>query len=238
MRRIDENIKKDVVDQLYWDNRVNVANIKINVQAGEVIMDGTVPTYSARNAVVQDVKMIEGVTRIKNRLVVTPPAFSARLGDQEVEKRIRTALAWNADIHSMDIEVSMKDRTAILTGVVDEYWKKWKAEEIALEVNGVVNVENSLTIVTTKNFWDKDIAKGIEHALRRNAEINAQNITVQVERGKVILTGIVPSWFAHSEAERCAAHTAGVVDVENKIIVEHHKMVQDYDNNVPSRDLQ
>jgi osmotically-inducible protein OsmY len=222
MRPTDEKIKRDIVDQLYWDNRVNVANIETKVRAGQVAISGKVPTYSARLAVDQDIKMIDGVTHVENNLVVLPPSSTILPDDKEIEKQVDTALAWNADIYSMDIEVVMNDKVVTLTGTVDEYWKKWKAEKIASEVNGVADVVNNLTIVTTKNFWDKDIAQDVEQALKRNVHIDAQNITVKVDRGKTILTGVVPSWFAHSEAEKCAAYTAGVIDVENNIIVKHH----------------
>jgi len=222
MRPTDEKIKRDIVDQLYWDNRVNVANVKTKVHAGQVVISGEVQTYSARLAADQDIKMIDGVTQVENKLVVLPPTSTILPEDEEIEKRVETALAWNADIYSMDIEVTVNEKVVNLRGTVNEYWKKWKAEKIASDVNGVRNVVNNLTIVTTKNFWDKDIAKDIEQALKRNIHIDAENVTVKVERGIATLTGVVPSWFAHSEAEKCAAFTAGVIDVENDIIVKHH----------------
>jgi osmotically-inducible protein OsmY len=47
--------------------------------------------------------------------------------------------------------------------------------------------------VTTKCFWDKDIATDIEQALKRNNHVDAESITVEVERGKATLSGVVPS---------------------------------------------
>jgi osmotically-inducible protein OsmY len=227
MKRLDENIKKDVIDQLYWNKRVNIADIKIKVSGGEVTMMGSVPTYSARIAAAHDIEMIEGVTNIENKLVVTPRA-SMLPDDSQIQKRTMTALAWNADIHSMDIEIAVQDGVVTLKGTVDEYWKKWEASDVVSNVNGVTDVINNLAIVNTQSFWDKDIAKEVEQALKRNSHIDSQNITVKVDRGKVTLTGVVPSWFAHSEAEKCAAYSSGVLDVENLIIVEHHGTVRDH----------
>jgi len=66
MPRIDENIKRDVVDQLYWDSRVNAADIKVTVFDGVVTLSGFVNTSNARYSAASDTWMSEGVTEVNN----------------------------------------------------------------------------------------------------------------------------------------------------------------------------
>ena len=46
MKRLDENIKKDIVDELYWDNRIDASQVNVTVNDGIVTLSGSVPTYS------------------------------------------------------------------------------------------------------------------------------------------------------------------------------------------------
>jgi hyperosmotically inducible protein len=54
MARTEEQIKRDVVDQLYWDNRVDASDVTVEVSNGTVTLRGTVPTYFASTAALND----------------------------------------------------------------------------------------------------------------------------------------------------------------------------------------
>lgn len=45
-----QRIRQDVLDELAWDSRVDVANVEVEVDGGTVRLAGTVPHYSARQA--------------------------------------------------------------------------------------------------------------------------------------------------------------------------------------------
>jgi BON domain len=64
-----------------------------------------------------------------------------------------------------------------------------------------------------------EIKRKIQEAFRRNAEIDANRITVEARGGEVILKGTVRSWIEREEAERVAWSAPGVIKVEDRIIV-------------------
>ena len=217
MPRIDENIKRDVVDQLYWDSRVNAADIKVAVFDGVVTLSGFVNTSNARYSAASDTWMIEGVTDVNNDLRVIYKAEMNLPTDMQIKSQAENTLLWNEDIDSSKIEVSVSEGIVTLTGTVNSLWKKWEAEQTVYRNFGVISVENHLTIVPTTSIVDQDIAEDIENALDRNYYIDAEDVSVKVDRGVVTLMGDVKSTFARTQAEEIALYTTGVMDVKNEL---------------------
>lgn len=217
MPRIDENIKRDVVDQLYWDSRVNAADIKVAVLDGVVTLSGFVNTSNARYSAASDAWMIEGVTDVNNDLRVIYDSEMNLPTDMQIKSQAENTLLWNEDIDSTKIEISVSEGNVTLTGTVDSLWKKWEAEQTVYRNFGVISVENHLTIVPTTSIVDQDIAEDIEKAMDRNYYIDAEDISVKVDRGIVTLMGDVKTTIARTQAEDIALYTAGVMDVENEL---------------------
>ncbi|MFO8037246.1 MAG: BON domain-containing protein [Anaerolineales bacterium] len=219
MNRKDETIKKEVVDQLYWDNRVDADDVTVHVDNGVVTLKGTVPTHGARSSAVTDTWMIDGVTSVEDKIDVEISPTLEIPTDAEIRHNIENILSWNTDIDVMDIDVTVEGGVVTLEGTVDEYWKKWKAVELVSDVSGVIDVIDEMTVVPTGSFIDQDIAETINDALNRNLYIDAEDITVEVEHGKVTLTGVVPTNFVRSKAGDIASYTAGVIEVHNNLVV-------------------
>jgi osmotically-inducible protein OsmY len=64
-----------------------------------------------------------------------------------------------------------------------------------------------------------DVKAKIEAALKRNAILDAQQIKVQADGGKVTLRGNVRSWAERDEAEAAAWAAPGVNEVTDFIAV-------------------
>jgi osmotically-inducible protein OsmY len=217
--RTDELIKKNVVDQLYWDYQVDASDVQVEVSEGQVILTGTVPSYTALNAAATDAWEIADVKRVTNLLAVRFPSTFSVPTDGEIEDRAKVALAWNPDVYSVNIDVSVAGGVVKLEGTVDAYWKKWKAENLVSDLRGVTDIENHLAVVPTESRVDQDIAEDIEAALARNLYIDAEKVTVKVEYGKVRLSGSVPTYYARARAYDAAVNTVGVIEVVNEILV-------------------
>jgi osmotically-inducible protein OsmY len=219
MIRTDQEIKRDLIDELYWDYRVDTSDVKAEVSDGKVTLTGTVPSYSARSAAAAAAWGIDGVGGVTNLLTVRFPPTYVVPTDAEIKTSAERTLAWNPDVYSADIDVTVSGGVVRLEGTADAYWKRWKAEDLVSNLNGVVDVENHLAVVPSENFIDRDIAQDIEAALERNQYINAENVTVKVEDGEVTLTGTVSSYYARGKACDAAAFTPGVLTVDNHIVV-------------------
>ena len=64
-----------------------------------------------------------------------------------------------------------------------------------------------------------EIKRKIQEAFKRNAEVDANRITVEANGSEVILKGTVRSWIEREEAERVAWSAPGVTKVEDRIVV-------------------
>ena len=217
--RTDIQIEQDVRQELIWDDRVNAADITVSVVNGEVTLSGTVPNYTQRGLASADAWRIAGVTDVNNLLTVSIPTTIIVPADQEIRSNVENTLRWNTDVDSSNIDVTVNNGIVTLEGTVGAYWEKWRAENLASALGGVVMVENHLTVVPTESYTDQRIAEDIESALDRNLYVIAEDITVEVEKGVVTLTGTVPTYNARLEAYSAAINTLGVLQVKNNIVV-------------------
>lgn len=217
MTLTNEKLKKDVIDQLYWDSSVDASQIKVEVADGVVTLTGTVPSYGNRIAAESDAWAVRGIRDVRNDLIVRLDPPETPQTDADIQRNVSSLLAWTPDIVGLDIQVTVQNGEVTLEGVVDQFWKKWKAENLVHNLSGVIDVVNHLTVVPTEDVVDKEIAMQIENALDRDAHMFADEVTVEVEDGKVSLTGTVPSWYARWRAFDIAAVTPGVTHVDHEL---------------------
>ncbi|MBD3362847.1 BON domain-containing protein [Candidatus Dojkabacteria bacterium] len=215
-----EKIKKDVVDNLYWDTRIDASDIEVEIEKGQVTLKGTVPSYSARSAAASNALSIRDVTSVVNNLTVEYPSAVTVPSDSDIKDNVESSLLWDTDIDSTKIDVSVSGGIVTLEGEVDSFWKLYRAESDA-DLTGVIDIVNKLAVVPTESIVDKDIAEDVVNALSRNISVNVDDVNVKVKDGKVTLTGTVPTSTASTAAENSAYFTLGVTDVDNQLIVSY-----------------
>lgn len=212
----DELMDKEIVDQLFWDVRVNAADVAVTVEDGCVTLSGKVPSVHTKYVAAEDAYSVNGVKSVKNFLTVEYPKIPT---DKDMKEGVEDTLGWDFDLDARKITVSVHNGKVKLLGTVDEYWKKLLAEDDAFRINGVTDIRNELAIVSTGKWSDEMIAKDIEEALRRNASVEVNDINVKVAKGNVTLSGMVPNWFARTAANSSALYSTGVKSVDNIITI-------------------
>lgn len=214
--RSDNDIRRDVEDELRWDPDIDATDIAVSVNNGVVTLAGFVRSYMQKYEAENDAKRVAGVVAVANDIEVRLPNIDERPApdiarDAVAHVKSELPYAWDG------IRVVVKSGWLTLEGEVEWYYQKERAEEAVRRVRGVIGVTNSIQV--KPRVAPMEIRRKIEEALRRAAEVDASRITVETNGGEVILRGSVRSWAERQEAERAAWAAPGVWKVDNRIIV-------------------
>ncbi|HDR73802.1 MAG TPA: BON domain-containing protein [Methanoculleus sp.] len=215
----DEEIKKRIVDDLYWDASIDASKVEVTVDNGWVTLNGMVPSYAARARATDAACRIPDVIEVDNNLLVRYPPEAAVPADADIKQNVLYNLAADPDMDTTDIRVSVRAGTVTLEGSVDAYWKRHEAQWHACRARGVCDIVNELAVVPTRSIADRAIADDVEAALERSARVDVEEVTVEVVDGIVTLTGRVPDWSARRAAVDAVAFTGGVVDVIDLLVI-------------------
>jgi len=213
----DLEIEAMVRDQLYWDSRVEEKRIQVEVEDAVVTLSGQVDSAVEMRAAVNDARKIPSVRFVENQLLVSLPQPSSE--DRVLAAAIRSVLNLNQEIDVSELDITVRAGEAVLEGSVDSLAEKLKAEELAGEVRGVVNVVDKIVVVPTEKILDQAIAEDIVARIDVDPNVRVEDVHVIVEQGKVTLSGIVLSPAARNAAEQAAVQTHGVTEVDNRIVV-------------------
>ena len=139
--------------------------------------------------------------------------------DNELRRDIERELEWEPSIDERPIGVSVVDGVVTLTGEVDSYAEKWKAERTAERVSGVKAIANKLEVRLSGQRSDTDLAEAAVHALKWNVMVPSDQVKVEVENGWVKLVGTVNYDYQRRAAERAVRNLPGVRGISNLIVV-------------------
>lgn len=214
--KTDLQLKNDVLDELEWEPSINAAEIGVAVKDGIVTLTGSVAHLPEKWQAERATQRVIGVKAIANEIEIHL-SDEHRRSDADIARAAVNALNANVQVPANQIQVTVEHGWITLAGVVEWYYQKQAAYAAVHGLLGITGISNVLTIrpkVTALMVKDK-----IEDALKRNADVDAQAITVETHAGKVILRGKVHTWSHRSEAARAAWSAPGVKEVDNQIEV-------------------
>src|SRR5580704_14436767 len=214
--RSDSDIKRDVEDELRWDPDLDATDIAVTVKNGVVTLAGFTRGYSDKVEAEAAAKRVQGVVGLANDIEVRLPSFDQR-PDPEIARDAVTAMQTEVPLLAERIKAIVRNGWVTLEGEAEWDFQRARAERAVRRVKGVKGVTNS--ILLKPRVQPAEIKRKIEEAFRRNAEIDANRITVEAHDGEVILKGTVRSWAERQEAERAAWSAPGVKRVDDRITI-------------------
>ncbi|UFW46324.1 MULTISPECIES: BON domain-containing protein [Bradyrhizobium] len=214
--RSDREIERDVREELNWDPDLDAEDIAISVKDGVVTLAGFTRSYSDRLEAERAAKRVAGVHAVANDIEVRLPSIDQR-PDPDIARDAIASLKAQLPISYENIKVIVKDGWLTLEGTVEWQYQKTTAENAVRKVKGVKGVTNVISL--KPKVEPTDIQRRIQEAFKRNAEVDANRITVETHGSEVILKGTVRSWIEREEAERVAWSAPGITRVEDRIVV-------------------
>ena len=168
-------------------------------------------------------------------LAMSNAAVADNITDARQETQIWTTYVLSPYLRAHDIQVSVHNGKAILTGKVDEDVNKSLAKQIALGVTGIKEVDNQIIVeadyVPPKRsersygdvIDDATITAAVKSKLLWSKHTNGLAVDVDTKNGRVTLQGTADSNAASELARNLALNTRGVVSVRNKLVVDDKK---------------
>ncbi len=214
--KCDKELQQDVLDELAWEPGVDVEDIGVIVKDGVVTLTGSVDSYYEKLSAMNAAKRVAGVKALAVEIEVGLPGMSERT-DADIARAAENALAWDTSVPEDRIKVTVEQGWITLDGKVDWNYQKRAAEDAVHYLTGVKGISNQIAITPTQKVSPAEVKANIEKALKRNATLEAQRITVTATGAKVTLSGSVRSLADREEAERAALNAPGVFEVEDVI---------------------
>lgn len=238
----DGEIEQAVEDAMLYDPRVNSLKVQTDVDNGFVTLRGKVDSLEAKRAAAHDARNTVGVAGVTNRLRIdlsTPTS-------EEIENRVEESFLRDPYVERYEIGVEVIDGTAYLTGEVDTYYEKTRADDLAARVYGVTRVSNDIDVDQDTHpliydpylydydpyayQWydyepyytpldDAEIREEIEDEMWWSPYVDADEVKISVEDGVATLRGTVDTLFEEDKAVE-EAYEGGATWVRNKLKVD------------------
>src|SRR5256884_5316465 len=125
--RSDEQIQREVLEEMRWDARVLPNEIGVAVKDGVVTLTGWVDSYSKKWAAEEAAHRVHGVKAVANEIEVRLPS-SAERTDADIAAAAVRALEWDAFVSVDKLDVTVSKGWVTLKGEVE-----WQVQQQGAE---------------------------------------------------------------------------------------------------------
>src|SRR6267142_4329100 len=187
----DQDLERDVKAALRWNPDINADDIAVAVRDGVVTLSGFVRSYGQKWEAERVVKRVKGVRGVANDIEVRLPIIHRR-PDPDIARDAVAASEAELPYSWQHIRVTVVDGRVTLEGQVEWNYVRERAAAAVRRVRGVKGISNRIEV--SPRAEPHDLKRKIEEAFRRNAELDANRISVEAEGGIVTLKGTVRTW--------------------------------------------
>ena len=212
----NDDLVNDVTDELYWDPKVDNSAIAVSADDGRITLRGTVGSFREKREAKTAAERVFGVVSVDNQLEVRL-LNDDRRGDAELRGDVLQALMLDSLVPNT-VDANVDDGFVTLTGTVDRQYQRTEAEQVAGNIVGALDVLNAIELTNPTPDAD-DVKEGIKKAFKRNAKLDAHDLSVASSDGNVTIEGTVSSWAEHDEALAAAWAAPGVTAVDDRMSV-------------------
>ena len=216
---MDQEVLLRIKQQIQSDIRLRDASLDIRVMAGQVTLQGELPSFLERNRLERICRRIQGVDKVVDRIVIAPVPET----DQDLQQAVERRLASDPVSRLANIRVETDGTIVRLSGTVPSLYERRHSQLLAEQVRGVSRVRNELTLGTSGEpaevVPDDMIIASIRKTLGEDARSLAQPIQVSVKDGVVTLEGEVDSQTRKRFYRDLIERMSGVRQVENRLEV-------------------
>jgi osmotically-inducible protein OsmY len=212
----DNDLTADVNDELFWDPKVDNAAIAVSAKDGNITLRGTVGSLREKRGAYKATQRVFGVISVDNQLQVRLLTELGR-ADADIRGDVLQALMLDSLVPKT-VDASVEDGYVTLTGTVSWQYERDEAEFVASNIVGALDVFNLIDIKhPAPNAGN--VQDAITKAFKRNAAVDANELTVSTENGTVTITGRVGSWAERDEAIDAAWAAPGVTSVRDDMTI-------------------
>lgn len=215
---IVQDLRQQLLEELDWEPKLGTSQVDVTISdRGIVTLTGLVKSYAEKVAAERAARRVRGVHTVVNDIDILLPMTHER-SDPAIAEAVVRALEWDVLVPHDVIDVRVSDGWVRLSGTVDWNYQRTAAVDAVHFLTGVKGITNRITV--RPRVMVPDIKARIEAALRRNADVEAHGITVQLEDSTVTLRGRVQSLEERAAAESAAWAAPGVTTVKNELAIE------------------
>jgi osmotically-inducible protein OsmY len=212
----DAEIKEDVMRELQWDLQISDPGaIGVAVKDGAVTLTGHTPTYAEKLAAARAAERVYGVKAVANDINVE--LAGTPRDDSEIATAIAHVLDNNVQIPPGQVRARVQNGWVTLKGNVRYDFQRREVARMVRNVRGVVGVTDLINV--TPSASSERVREAIEDAFRREAEIDARHVSVEVSDHTAKLYGHVHSVKEADAAREAAAAAPGIATVESHLLV-------------------
>jgi len=212
---IAQDLRQQLLEELDWEPKLGTSQVDVRISdRGIVTLTGLAKSYAEKVAAERAARRVRGVHAVVNDIDILLPMTHER-SDPAIAEAVVRALEWDVLVPHDVIDVRLSDGWVRLSGTVDWDYQRTAAVDAVQFLTGVKGITNRIAV--RPRVMVPDIKARIEAALRRNADVEAHGITVQLEDSTVTLRGRVQSLAERAAAEAAAWAAPGVTAVKNEL---------------------
>lgn len=242
-----------------FNPHLRASDISVEVRGNRAYLTGTVDEGVDKELAGQIAQGVDGIETVDNKLVVdanytpkprdpksTERDFATTVEDATITASVKSKLLWNDHTDGLEIDVDTKGGRVTLTGTADTAQAKDIATRLARNTDGVIGVDNRLTLDTNRvnaavgqaNDGDDDelgdddarvadtdatpevtdgwISTKVKSTLLLSRWVDGMDIDVDTKEGVVTLSGAADSAAERDLAVELAQNIRGVKSVDAK----------------------